>query len=79
MSTLTPWLSVLAIGAVAFLVGINLQREERKRRELRKQRMANLVSSVVGLHSATQALRPKENPERLGRVQDQQVQSPYTH
>jgi hypothetical protein len=79
MSTLAPWLSVLAIGAGAFFVGKYFQREERKQHELRKQKMANLASSVVGMHSATQAMNPRENPQGLGRIQDQQGQSRYTH
>ena len=79
MSALAPWLSVLAIGVGAFFVGKYLQREERKRREQRKSQMVNLVSSVVGMHSAAQAMNPKEHPQGLGRVQDQQVQSRYTH
>lgn len=79
MSALAPWLSVLAIGVGAFVVGKYFRREERKRHELRKSQMVNLVSSVVGLHSAAQAMNPKERPKGLGRVQDQQVQSPDTH
>jgi len=99
MSTLVPWLSVLAIGAGAFLVGKYLQREERKRRELRRQQqMANLsnfvLSSAVGVYSGTiqsnvgqsdvggqysaaQAMHAKENPQRLGRVQEQLAQSRF--
>jgi hypothetical protein len=75
-----PRLLAFAIGLVAFLVGLRLQKQERKRRELRKQQMVNLVSGVVGLHSATQALRPRDNPQQgLGRIEDQQVQSRFTH
>ena len=74
MSFYLPRLLALATGLIAFLVGLRLQKQERKRRELRKQQMVNLVSSVVGLHSATQALRPRENPHQgLGRVEDQRV------
>lgn len=75
MSTLVPWLSVLALGAGGFLVGKYFQREERKQHETRKQQMANLVSSVKGMHSATQAMNPSEKPQGLGRVPDQQAQS----
>jgi hypothetical protein len=80
MSSLVPWLSVLAIAAGGFLVGKYFQAEERKQHELRKQKRANLASSIAGLHSATQAMNPRDNPQGLGRViQDQQVQSRYTH
>ena len=79
MNFYLPRLLAFAIGLIVFLIGRRLQKEERKRRELRKQRLVNLVSSVAGLHSATQALRPRENPQGLGRVQDQPVQSRYTH
>jgi hypothetical protein len=71
MSSLVPWLSVLAVGAGAFLVGKHFQREERKQRELRKHKMANLVSSMLGAHSAAQAKQPTQTPEGLGSVQDQ--------
>jgi hypothetical protein len=75
-----PRLLAFAIGLIAFLIGLRLQKQERKRRELRKQQMVNLVSSVVGLHSATQAMRTRENPHQgLGRVEGQQAQSPFTH
>jgi hypothetical protein len=71
MSSLMPWLSVLAIAAGAFLVGKYFQREERKQRELRKQQAANLASSAVGAHSAAQAMHPTQTPEGLGSVQGQ--------
>jgi hypothetical protein len=74
-----PRLLAFAIGLIAFAIGLRLQKQERKRRELRKQQMVNLVSSVVGQHSAAQAMRPRENPQGLGRVEDQQMQSRYTH
>jgi hypothetical protein len=74
-----PRLVAFAFCLIAFGVGVYFQREERRRRELRKQQMANLVSSVVGQYSVAQAMRPRENPQGLGRVQDQQVQSRLTH
>jgi len=74
-----PRLLAFVVGLIAFGIGLRLKREERKRRELRKQQMVNLVSSVVGQYSATQALRPRENPQGLGRLEDQQVQSRFTH
>jgi len=48
MSNLIPWLSVLAVGGGAFLVGKHLQGKERKRRELRRQQQqqANLTAST---------------------------------
>jgi hypothetical protein len=70
MSSLVPWLSVLAIAGGAFFVGKYFQSEERKQHELRKQKMANLVSSVGGA-SAAQAMRPTQTPEGLGSVQEQ--------
>jgi hypothetical protein len=74
-----PRLLAFAIGVIAFLIGLRLQKQERKRRELRKQQMANLGSSVVGMHSAAQAMNPSGNPKGLGRLQDQQVKPPFTH
>ena len=71
MSTLLPWLSVLAICAGAFLVGKHFQREERKQRELQKQKMANLANSAGGTRSAAQAMHPTQTPEGLGSVQGQ--------
>jgi len=48
MSNLIPWLSVLAVGGGAFLVGKHLQGKERKRRELRRQQQqANLTASTT--------------------------------
>ena len=41
MSSLAPWISVLAIGVGAFAVGIYFQREERRRRERRKSEAAS--------------------------------------
>jgi hypothetical protein len=79
MSSLMPWLSVLAIGVGAFLVGKYFQREERKQRELRKQQIANLASKAPGPHSAAQAMGGAGSPPGLGRVQNQQVQSRFTH
>ncbi len=79
MSFYLPRLLAFAIGLIAFFIGLRLQKQERKRRELRKQQMVNLVSSVVGQYSAAQALRPRENPQRLGRLEDQQAQSRYKH
>jgi hypothetical protein len=70
MSSLVPWLSVLAIAAGAFLVGKYFQRQERKQRELRKQKLSNLVISV-GAYSAAQAMRPTQTPKGLGSVQEQ--------
>jgi hypothetical protein len=78
MSSLTPWLSVLAVCAGAFLVGKIVQHEERKQRELQKQKRANLASSAGGAHSAAQAMHPKQTPEGLGSVQQTQGQR-YTH
>lgn len=72
MSSLLPWLSILAIAALAFLVGKGFQRQEQKRRELQKQQMANLLNSVVEMkHSAAQAMRPTRTPQGLGSVQEQ--------
>ena len=70
MNSLTPWLSVLAIGVGAFLVGKYFQHEERKRRELQKQKMANLHNGVIGA-SAVQAMLPTQTLEGLGSVQEQ--------
>jgi hypothetical protein len=72
-----PRLIAFAFCLIAFGVGMYFQREERKRRELRKQQMAN--RSVADQYSAAQAMRSSENPLGLGRVQDQQVQSRYKH
>jgi hypothetical protein len=72
-----PRLLAFAIGVIAFLIGLTLQKQERKRRELRKQQVANLGSSGAG--SAAQAMRSTGNPQGLGRLQDQQVQSRFTH
>jgi hypothetical protein len=71
MSSLVPWLSVLAIAGGAFLVGKYFQREERKQRELRKKQMVTIISSVGSLYSAAQAMRPTQTPEGLGSVQEQ--------
>ena len=79
MTFYLPRVLALVIGLIAFAIGLRLQKQERKRRELRKQQMVNLVSGVVGHYSAAQAMRPRENPQGLGRVEDQQVQSRYTH
>jgi len=66
MSSLAPWLAVLAVGGGAFLVGKYFQREERKQREVRKQRQreanptastlagfADLWSSMLTIRSTT--------------------------
>ncbi len=74
MNFYLPRLLAFVIGLIAFAIGLRLQKQERKRRELRKQRMVNLVSSAVRQYSAAQALRPRENPQGLGRVEGQQVQ-----
>jgi hypothetical protein len=74
-----PRLLAFAIGLIAFVIGLRLQKQERTRRELRRKQMTNLVSSVIGQYSATQAMNPGKNPQGLGRVQDQQVQSRLTH
>jgi len=71
MSSLMPWLSVLAICTRAFLVGKYFQREERKQREQRKKQTVTIISSVGGLYSATQAMRPTQTAEGLGSVQEQ--------
>jgi hypothetical protein len=71
MNSLVPWLSVLAVAAGAFLVGKYFQREERKQRELRKKQMVTIVSSVGGVYSAAQAMRPSQTPEGLGSLQEQ--------
>ena len=71
MSSLVPWLSVLAIAAGAFLVGKYFQREERKLRELRKKQMVTIVSSTGRIYSAAQAMRQTQTPEGLGSVQEQ--------
>ena len=79
MNFYLPRLLAFVVGLIAFAIGLRLKKQERKRRELRKQQMVNLVSSVVGQYSAAQALRPRENPQGLGRLEDQQVQSRFTH
>lgn len=67
LSTLAPWLSVLAVGAGAYLIGKHFQSEERKRRELRRKKMITTFPVVGGV---TQALHPTwEYPQGLGRMQ----------
>ncbi len=71
MSSLVPWLSVLAVAGGAFLVGKYFQHGERKQRELRKKQIVTIVSSVGSVYSATQAMRQTQTPEGLGSVQEQ--------
>jgi len=79
MNFYLPRLLAFALGLIVFGIGLHLQRKERQRREMRNRQMINLVSSVVGQHSATQAMSPRVNPQGLGSVQDQPVQSGFTH
>jgi len=74
-----PRFLVFAVGLIVFLVGLRLRKQERKRREIRKQQMLNLVNSVTQLHSATQAMGSLGKQPSLGRLQDQQVQSRSVH
>lgn len=79
MTFLIPRVIAFLFCLGVFFIGRHWQKEEQKKREWRTQQMANLASSIAGLHSATQAMNPSETPRGLGRVQDQQVQSRYTH
>jgi hypothetical protein len=79
MSSLVPWLSVLAIAGGAFLVGKYFQWEERKQRELRKKQMVTTFNSLNDFFSATQPIRQTQTQpirqtqtqEGLGSVQEQ--------
>jgi|HubBroStandDraft_6_1064221.scaffolds.fasta_scaffold125383_2 preprotein translocase subunit YajC len=71
MNFYLPRLFAFGFCLVLFFVGKYFQRKEKKRREQRKHQMANLVSSVVGLNSAIQAMQPTQTLQGLGSVQDQ--------
>lgn len=72
MNFFIPRLIAFVFCLIAFGIGIYFQREERKRRELRRRQMTTITGTVG---SARQALYPTwENPGGLGRMQQQQEQ-----